>query len=156
MKANSRELKPLVSVDDVVALDPGIRKFLTAYSPQGKVELLGANAGSVVDKQTRRIDRRKHRLHELQGGVKQERERWRIQLLTSKERKIQRRWLWRARHQYYAAELKCKRVIRDLHYKASHYLLQNYRKIIFPKFNAHETLPSTASWTERPSDVWTH
>ncbi len=30
------------------------------------------------------------------------------------------------------------RFIRNLHYKASHYLLQNYCKIIFPKFNAHD------------------
>ncbi len=137
LKARSRTRKPLVSVDDVVALDPGIHKFLMAYSPQGKVELLGATASRVVDKQTRRVDHRKNRLHELQGVVKQERERWHIQPLTHKERKRHRRWLWRAHRRYYAAELKCKRVIRDLHYNASHYLLENYRHIILPKFNAH-------------------
>ncbi len=137
LKSHSRARKPLVSADDVVALDSGIRKFLMAYSPQGKVELLGANVGQVMDKHNRRIGRRKRRLHELQGVVKQERERWRSKPLALKDRKKQRRWLWRACLQYYAAELKCKRVIRDLHYKASHYLLKNYYHIILPKFNAH-------------------
>ncbi len=89
LKAHSRARKPLVSANDVVALDPGIRKFLMAYSPQGKVELLGANVGQVVDKHKRRIDRRKRRLHELQGVVKQER--WRSKPLARKDLKKQRR-----------------------------------------------------------------
>jgi hypothetical protein len=48
--------------DKVCAIDPGVRKFLTTYSPEGKVDVLGSNCNQVIDKCIRRIDVAKKRL----------------------------------------------------------------------------------------------
>jgi hypothetical protein len=35
---------------DVVAIDPGVRRFGTTYSPEGDVAIYGSNTTQVVDK----------------------------------------------------------------------------------------------------------
>ena len=40
-------------------MDPGIRKFLTGYSPQGRVDVIGTNTNDVLDKCLRRTKRTK-------------------------------------------------------------------------------------------------
>ena len=45
--------------NSVVALDPGVRKFLTGYSPEGEVKIFGTNTTKVLNKLLRRIKRKK-------------------------------------------------------------------------------------------------
>ena len=47
-----------------------------------------------------------------------------------------RLWLCKAKLRYHNAEQKAKNVVRDLHYKAAHFLLTSYKTIFYPNFNA--------------------
>jgi transposase len=47
--SNSPITIPDTKRDSICALDPGVRKFMTVYSPEGKVELLGSNPYAVLD-----------------------------------------------------------------------------------------------------------
>jgi transposase len=45
--------------DRVVAIDPGVRKFATTYSPEGKVEIIGTNTQAIIPPHVNRVSRRK-------------------------------------------------------------------------------------------------
>ena len=49
------------------SLDPGVRKFLTGYSPDGSGFVLRCNTSKVLDKCIRRIDKRKDNLEAVFG-----------------------------------------------------------------------------------------
>jgi transposase len=119
------DLKVIPDVDPDVSIDPGVRKFLTLYSPSGKAEVIGSSANKILDKQIRRIDRAKAKLR----GVKKRFER------KKKTKKIKNR-IWKVTKRYRAAERKASNVIRDLHYKAAHYICRRYKNILYPYFNS--------------------
>ena len=56
------ERKVVLERDELCAIDPGVRKFATTYSPQGVSEIIGTNTKKVTAKLERRIQRQKHRL----------------------------------------------------------------------------------------------
>jgi len=119
----------------VAAIDPGVRTAFTVYSPEGSVVELGTNTCRVLDKLRRRIDRTKSELGRVGNAVEVER----ILLCSDrKEKKQQRQRLRRARNAYHDAEDKAKRVVRDFHYKASHYLLQRFHTIILPNTSSYK------------------
>ena len=107
------------------ALDPGVRKFLTGYSPEGSGFIIGCNTSTVLDKCIQRIDRTKKKYTDAIARTK-----------TLKTKKANR-LLWGYRKMYHKAETKAKNVVRDIHYKASHFLCQSFDTILYPNFNAH-------------------
>jgi putative transposase len=123
----------------VIAIDPGIRKFATVYSPEGEVTIIGTNTGKVIDKCIRRIDRTKRALAKESKRFSKHRLRdmfdhREVPRLTKKSR---RHRLWSARKKYRRAELKAQRFVRDAHYKVSHKLCRQACDIILPTFNGH-------------------
>ena len=68
------------------------------------------------------------------GNVEVERE---TRLLDRKKKRAQRGRIRRAKNNYHAAEDKAKHVIRDMHYKAAHFLLQRYHTILLPTTSSH-------------------
>jgi transposase len=121
----------LAEREDVVALDPGARKFLTGYSPQGTALKIGTNTYKVIDKCIRRIDRAK----QIRDKVKQRLAsrlpgRWSPSQLKAKLRKAMRK--------YYAAEAKARNVVKNLHYQVAHMLLRKFKTVILPRFSAKQ------------------
>ena len=125
--------------DKECAIDPGIRKFLTVYSPQGRVDILGTNTNSTLDKLLRRNDRAQQRLgrHSDYYSAKKDLGR------TRRIKKRLRHRMARLKRRYRDAELRATNTIKDLHYKAAHFLCQNYETILYPHFNAHSIATGT-------------
>ena len=89
------------------AIDPGVRKFLTGYSPQGSGFIIGCNNSTVLDKCIRRIDRSKEKYKNTKV------------LSKTMETKKAKRLLYRTRKMYRA-----------------HFLCQSFDTILYPDFNA--------------------
>ena len=97
--------------ETMCAIDPGVRKFLTGYSPQGSAFILGTNTTAVLNKCIRRIDRaKKPYMRKLRSYQKE-------------KGNMSRGKLYKLRRTYHSAEEKAKHVTRDLHYKAAHFPL---------------------------------
>jgi putative transposase len=115
-------------------VDPGVRTPFTIYSPQGSVAEIGYNATKVLDKLINRIARRKKRLQQVIAEVHVEKE---TRFLDHDKKLRQRNRIRRAKRAYHESEDKAKRVIKDFHYKAAHYLCQRYHTIILPYTSSH-------------------
>ena len=107
----------------ICALDPGVRKFLTGYSPEGSGFILGTNNYNVLDKCIRRIDKTKKKYLTTLARAKK--------LKTKKMKNL----LWSYRKNYHIAETKARNIVRDLHYKSAHFLCQSFDTILYPNFN---------------------
>lgn len=55
----SKAMRNQAPAKTVCALDPGVRKFLSCYDPDGQAHVLGTNTGQVLEKHVKRIRRRK-------------------------------------------------------------------------------------------------
>ena len=152
--------------DSIAAVDPGVRKFLTVYSPEGRAEVLGENTTRVLDRCIRRIDRaKKKRQRAVATRIRykrmvstrvliKERKLYRgkrraflrphpvhrlkkLQSISGRSmKKKMRNRIWRLTTNYRLAELKATHVVKNLHYNAAHYLCRRYRTILYPSFNA--------------------
>jgi hypothetical protein len=139
--------------DRVCAIDPGVRKFMTVYSPQGQAEVIGLNTSQVLNKLKRRITKRRQKMLTMKRrlvrkkiqvqnaheGAQRMTPTHKLQSLSRREwkRRLRNRF-WRSRKRYNAAETKGKNVIRNLHYNAAHHLLRNYETVILPHTSAHQ------------------
>ena len=126
IEVDGRQQVRCMDKERMCALDPGVRKFLTGYSPEGSGFIIGCNTTKVLDKCIQRIDRTKKKYTDAIVRAK-----------TLKTKKA-KRLLWGYRAIYHDAETKAKHVVRDLHYKASHFLCQSFDTILYPNFNAHD------------------
>jgi len=147
--------------ESVGAVDPGIRKFLTIYSPEGRVDVIGTNTNKKLDKSIKRIDRAKkdlkdfkHKFNRYKKTLVVKKNGWcqgkkkaclrfipgsfvLESLRGRKMKKILRTKLWRRKKKYHAAELKAVNIVKDLHYKSAHHLCKNYDTVLYPNFNAN-------------------
>ena len=154
-----RSRAPLADFDTVAAVDPGVRKFATVYSPEGRVTVYGTNTTQVLDKQLRRIDRRKAAL--ARAGAKLARRKPLVEAThrtfvaavatrptlrgglpctdaTARGAKAKlRSEVRRAKRRYHASLRKAKRVVRNFHYNVAHALLQQHETVILPTNTSH-------------------
>jgi hypothetical protein len=103
---------------------------MTGFSPEGTVEEIGTNTSKPLDKLLRRIDRTKRNIQEFDEAFPKP--------STRKEKAKWRKARRRRRKATRSAEDKSQRVVRDLHYKTAHYLLQRYRQVILPTTSLHQ------------------
>ena len=119
-----RTQKVCIDKESVCSLDPGVRKFLTGYSPEGSGFVLGCNTSKVLDKCIRRIDKRKDN---LESRI------WKERQIKTKKAKHK---VYIYRKKYRKVEEKAHNVVKDLHYKSAHFLCQSFDTILYPYFNS--------------------
>ena len=123
-----RTQKVCIDKESVCSLDPGVRKFLTGYSPEGSGFVLGCNTSKVLDKCIRRIDKRKDN---LESRI------WKERQIKTKKAKHK---VYIYRKKYRKAQEKAQNVVKDFHYKSSHFLCQSFDTILYPYFNSQSCM----------------
>lgn len=109
------------SIDKIVSIDPGVRKFATTYSPEGVVNVFGTNTQEVLRKLVKGVNKHKKLYRQLRR----------------KKKRRRRRSIWKAKKKYHKMEKRVKNVIKDFHYKVSHQLLRENQTIILPTTTSH-------------------
>jgi putative transposase len=122
--------------DQMVALDPGVRKFLTTYSPEGKVEVLGANPKTVLLPLMERRAFTKILSDQGYENYLYQKNPWNNPGVTRIEKAKLRKRNRRRRQRYQKAQKRLENVVKDMHYKVAHHLCRNYEQIIYPNFSS--------------------
>ena len=99
--------------NDTISLDPGVRTFLTGYSPNGTICKLGDNASNRLYRLLLKVDS----LISLITKVNQKRRR---QLIRKKTKIL----------------CKVKNLTNELHHKIALFLVSNYKNIVIPDFES--------------------
>ena len=103
----------------VVALDPGVRKFLTAYSPDGWIAHLGTKHD------TGRLAFLKRRVQTLVARTK---------ALPKKQRQKK----YRMKKAAQRARNRIKHLVLDMHCKITNYLVKSFSVIVLPDFRSQQ------------------
>ncbi len=133
---DERTQKVCIDKESVCSLDPGVRKFLTGYSPEGSGFVLGCNTSKVLDKCIRRIDKRKI-VFDLESRIWKE---WQIKTKKAKDK------VYIYRKKYRKAQEKAQNAVKDFHYKSSHFLCQSFDTILYPYFNSQSCMLRNVSF----------
>ena len=148
----------------IVALDPGVRTFLTAYDTEGNVHDIGiteditrlCRLGYAIDKNKRKIQA----IQKVQDIQKMEKERRpktpgsksvssKHAQPTAKERKLENKNLCLFR--------RMKNMTDDIHWKVIRFLCNRYKIILLPKFNAKNCMVKIMSKkNSRTAMQWSH
>lgn len=158
VSSRTRSRLPLADFDSVAAVDPGVRKFATVYSPEGRVTMYGTNTTKVLDRQLRRIDRSKAALAKAHRKLLTRKPVLEASLSTfvaavalrpvlsgtrcternARSAKAKLRCeVRRAKRRYHAALRKAKWVVRNFHYNVAHTLLRSHQTVILPTNSSH-------------------
>ena len=120
----------------LVSLDPGVRTFLTLYSPDGCGKIGVGDFGRIV--------RLCHHLDSLKSKHAK---------ATGARKSRLKKAIWR--HQWRIRDL-----VNELHHKAARYLVENYDVIFIPEFKSQEMVCKTArkinNKTARMLLTWAH
>lgn len=122
LKKTSQKLE---AENEIVSVDPGIRTFLTTYSPSGQVCKIGENLCDVLIKKAERIDK--------------------LQSLITTE--ISRKTRYNMKKRCSKLRTKMQNIVQELHEKAATYLCKNNKIILLPEFgsrNMTKKLPEKA------------
>jgi putative transposase len=136
--------------DDICAIDPGVRKLATVYSPEGQVHILGDNANKISDKYTKKRDKCKFKLVKV---IKTCKRKLKLGVLQKAKKRL-RNTIWKAKRKYQQAELRCTNVVKDVHYKLGHFLCRKYNKIIYPDFNPATFVSKVNRVVARRTQFW--
>jgi len=156
-KKVQKERKPR----NIIALDPGVRKFLTGYDGQDVFEFCGKEFGKIgkylkeMDIINSRMDTIKNRMNDLSKEIKtleneeEKRDKSRIRSKLNKRHK-------RHKLAWFRKIKKVKDVRDDMHKKVCHYLVSNYNHIILPPFETKQMVTKLNSKVSRNMTTWSH
>jgi transposase len=120
-------------IEEVVALDPGVRKAFTYYSPEGSCGYIGVGLNSQTN-----ILKLQNRLSSLKGRVSSARDGKR-ELIGPLEEGISKKRVKRQRARKRATirrlHEQITRYVDDCQWKTCHWLLARYRTILLPKLS---------------------
>ena len=130
-----------LSSPSIVAIDVGVRKFITTYSnPAGVVEMLGTNTYKVIGKCLKRIRKAgirtntalkrllETKLRRRRGGGSNE---------VRKDLAHKRHRVWKFKRKEGRARQKMRNVVKNFHYRCAHHLLRQHSHIILPHTSSH-------------------
>ena len=102
----------------IISLDPGVRTFMTGYSPTGVVVKIGEPTIAIMKKLHEKIDH--------------------LRSIRSKKLKSKGRWHIKTRLE--TLERQLFNQVDNLHNQTASYLTENFETILLPKFCTHEML----------------
>ena len=103
-----------ITTNKICSIDPGVRTMLTVFDPEDKqVYMIGNNVDELV-KRSKIIDKMKSRLRNFKG---------------------KRNARYKLKKEMQFVQRKIKNMTHDMHHKTSKFLSDNYKTIIYPKFN---------------------
>lgn len=117
---------------EVVALDPGVRTFITFFSPE--------MIGKIGSKDISRIYRLCYTLDDIQSRMSKSlcKKKRKLRLISDKIRK------------------KIRNLIDECHHKVARFLCLNYKTILLPEFNTIDMVSKLSSKTARAMFTWSH
>lgn len=125
--------------NEVIALDPGVRTFMTGYDPSGKILEIGA-------KDMTRIYRLCDTMDDLQS---------RFQKPTTKARKR-----YRLKRAWKRLQMRVRHLIDEVHKKTTLALVKSYKAVLLPKFETSQMVKKAKrkirSKTARGMLTWAH
>jgi len=126
--------------EKVIALDPGVRSFVTGYSPEGTLTEWGNG-------DMKRI----YRLCQTHA---------RLQSRWDKKKGVKHQKRYRLRKAARRIRQKIRNLVDELHKKLTNHLVSNYETILLPKFETSEMVTRSArrinSDTARAMLTWSH
>ena len=135
----SESQAPPAESHGTIALDPGVRTFMTGYDPEGKMVEWGAKD--------------MNRIYRLCDATD-----W-LQSLASQP-DIGHRKRYRIRRAAQRVRFKIRRLVDDLHHRCAIWLCKNYRAVILPKFETSRMVikggRKIGSKTARAMLTWSH
>lgn len=131
------------SKHDVVALDPGSRLFLTAYSPTGGVGTFPQHGLEKTKERLLKIDH-------ISSSIAKSKNKTRKEKRSKKNRKKKQHRLWK----------KIQDTRHHMHYTTINFLLDNFQQILLPKFETQKMVSNErrpfGSKTAREMLSWGH
>lgn len=124
--------KSAYKVHDPVALDPGVRTFMTYYSPK--------MCGQIGKGDMGRITRLCYHLDKLQ----------------SKMTKVNARKRQRMKKASIKLRKKIQNIIKDIHFRTANFLCQNFGTILIPEFEVKSMTSKLKSKVARSMMTWSH
>jgi transposase len=119
----------------VGAIDPGVRKPFTVYSPEEQVEIFGCNSNKIIDQHLWRVERTKEKRDSQVKILLNEKNDKNLRR-TRKEKMKRRVMMRKANQKYVAAREKMQDVVKNFHYNVAHRLCRGYKTILLPTYSA--------------------
>lgn len=128
-----------ITTNKICSIDPGVRTMLTVFDPEDKqVYMIGNNVDELV-KRSKIIDKMKSRLRNFKG---------------------KRNARYKLKKEMQFIQRKIKNMTHDMHHKTSKFLSDNYKTIIYPKFNVkgmcNKKYRNIGKDTARRMYLWAH
>jgi IS605 OrfB family transposase len=137
-KRNSSQKAYVFKGNRVIALDPGVRKFLVGYDPTGESIFFGEGANKKISKILYQIDALQSKIKfperkDDSGKVKHSLSRFfeKFEYVNSNE-------YTKIRNEMNKKYTKIKNMINELHWKSISFLIKNYDTIIYPDYRVQQ------------------
>ena len=118
----------------VIALDPGIRKFLTGYDPEGKCFFLGEGAHRKIVSTFKKIDK-----------LQSENDTKDSPSISSELRSDEMKYGFTTHISSFNLWQRMKNLVSELHWKCASFLVKNYDAILLPDFRVQQMVIKTKS-----------
>ena len=124
----------------MIMCDPGVHTFLSGYSPQGTIELIGTNSNEMIDKHLRRIDKWKCVEREKTDQHVARKAKDPPDATSRKEKAKVRAKFRRVRQKHAKSRRKKQDCVRNFHYNVAHRLARKYQTVGLPYYSPSRKL----------------
>jgi len=122
----------------ILAIDPGVRTFVTGYSPNGHFIEAGKNSHQILCSKIERVDFLRSKLAKVKDFKQAD-----GQKISKEKRHRMKRNL---RALILRISQKLKNMVRDAHYKLAHFLSENYDIVCLPGFQTKDMVKRGRTW----------
>lgn len=131
--SKEKKFEKIEKKNDIISLDPGIKRFQSFYTPDGHVGELGNNK---LKKKVLKIEKKIDKLKSL------------ISIKKIKKCKSE--------NKCYKLKTKVTNIISDFHWKISSFLAKNYKVVLLPIFKSKDLKKNLSPTNRRLIDIYSH